>query len=104
MIFEIIIFLAVCILATAILSKLARMEMEIQMTEKEITDGLNKLTAQQGKIAKEQGDRFDAVNVELQKLKDQLANGDLPAATTAFNNLQSAVQSLDDVIPDQPPV
>ena len=74
------------------------------MTQVELTDALNKLTEQEGKIAKEQSDRFDALTAKIQELTDIINAGEVtPEVTAALAGLQTAVQSLDDVIPDAPP-
>jgi len=74
------------------------------MSQKEIEDALKALTVQQTKIAKEQGDRFDAQTAAIKALQDLInAGGDAtPEVVAALKDLQTTTQALDDVIPDQP--
>ncbi len=75
------------------------------MTQQQIADGLKQLTAQSAKIAGEQSARFDTLTARIKELSDALDNGNATAEVeTAFTNLQTAQQALDDVIPDAPPV
>ena len=79
---------------------------QIIMTQKELATKLAELTAQEGKVAKEQSDRFDAVSAALKALQDSINSGDAPVSQEVTDNLASlstAVQSLDDAIPDAPP-
>ena len=77
---------------------------DIIMTQKELADGLTALTAQQGKIAKEQSDRFDAQALKIQELTDAINAGGTvtPEVQTALDGLKAATQALDDTIPDAP--
>lgn len=85
-------------------SDLEQMEKRIVMNQIELTAALDKLTAQTGKIAKEQSDRFDALTKTIQDLKDVIAaGGDVtPEVTAALANTQAALDSLDAAIPDAP--
>ncbi len=75
----------------------------VMLTAKELEDGLNALTEQEGKIAKEQADRSDKLQATIVELQKQIeAGGVTPGIETAFTNLKAAAQSLDDVIPDPP--
>lgn len=74
------------------------------MTPQQLETLLNNQTTQIGKIAQEQGDRFDVLvarNKELQDLID--AGGTItPAIETAAGAVQTALDNLDAAIPDQP--
>lgn len=65
---------------------------------------LDALTKQQGKIAKEQSDRFDAQSKKIQELTDAINAGGTvsPEVVTKLAELQAATQLLDDAIPDAP--
>jgi len=78
---------------------------QIIMNQAELTVGLKTIQTQVGKVAKEQSDRFDVLSKEIQDLKDIInAGGDVtPEVTQAFADVQTALQSLDDSIPDAPP-
>jgi len=88
----------------AILIRLAEMEHKILMTQAELSAALDKLTAQVGKVAKEQSDRFDALTSKIKELTDIInAGGDVtPEVTAALASVQSALGTLDDAIPDAP--
>jgi len=76
---------------------------QIIMNQQELAAGIKNLTAQQGKIAKEQSDRFDVLTAKIKALEDAINAGEvLPEVTTAFTELQTAAQALDDAIPDAP--
>lgn len=77
---------------------------EIIMTQAELAAGLKTIQTQVGKVAKEQSDRFDALSKEIADLKDVItAGGDVtPEVTAALADVQTALQSLDDTIPDAP--
>lgn len=89
---------------TAILQGMDRKLDKIVMTQAELSVALDKLTAQVGKVAKEQSDRFDALSAEIKRLTDIInAGGDVTAeVTAALGNVQTALNSLDDAIPDAP--
>ena len=75
-------------------------------TQAEIAAGLTQLQTQIGKVAKEQSDRFDTLTATIKDLTDKLnAGGDAtPEVVAALASVQTALQSLDDTIPDAPPV
>lgn len=76
----------------------------IMITKQELEAGLKAVAAQQGKIAKEQSDRFDALTAKIKALQDALDASDVPQGVEdAFNELKTAAQALDDVVPDAPP-
>src|SRR5678816_76663 len=80
-----------------------KMLKQVIMNQQELAAGIKTLTAQQGKIAKEQSDRFDVLTAKIDALEKAIAAGDVqPEVTTAFTELQAAAQSLDDAIPDAP--
>lgn len=76
----------------------------IKMTEQELNDGLDAITAQQGKIAAEQSAKSDALQAEIKRLQDLLSQGGTVTQATvdAFNRVKAASQALDDLIPDAP--
>lgn len=88
---------------TATLSDLLLMEARLLMTQKELADALDKLTAQTGKVAKEQSDRFDSLSAEIKRLTEIINAGEVtPEVTAALGNVQSALDTLDQAIPDAP--
>lgn len=74
------------------------------MTQIELTAGLKTLQTQIGKVATEQSNRFDTLTAEIKRLNDVItAGGDVtPEVTQALADVQTALQSLDDVVPDAP--
>lgn len=88
----------------AILHRMAEMEKKILMTQAELSAALDKLTAQVGKVAKEQSDRFDTLTAKIKELTDIInAGGDVtPEVATALTGVQTALGALDDAIPDAP--
>lgn len=88
----------------AILKRMAEMEKQIMITQAELAAGLKALQSQVGKVAKEQSDRFDALTAKVKELQDLIdAGGTINAEVeSAFQEVKTALQSLDDVIPDAP--
>ena len=78
---------------------------QIIMNQAELAAGLTKIQTQVGKVAKEQSDRFDALSKEIADLKAVIdAGGNVtPEVAQAVTDVQTALQSLDDTIPDAPP-
>lgn len=74
------------------------------MTPQQLETLLNNQTTQIGKIAQEQGDRFDVLTARVKELQDLIdAGGSItPAIEQAATNVQTALDSLDASIPDQP--
>lgn len=73
------------------------------MTQDEITAELQKLRTQNKKIAKEQSDRFDAVEAARKALEDLINSGAAkPELVEAMTSLRTEMQEFDDVIPDAP--
>ncbi len=74
------------------------------MTTAELNAALDKLTAQVGKVAKEQSDRYDALVAENKKLQDIIAAGGeiTPETQAAAQRVQDALDALDAAIPDAP--
>ena len=74
------------------------------MKQAELAAALKDLTAQSGKIAKEQSDRFDALTAKINELTAIIEAGDEVTAevTAALAEVKTALQSLDDVVPDAP--
>lgn len=82
---------------------LKEMEKRIVMTQKELSDALDRMTVQTGKVAKEQNDRFDALTATIKELTDAINAGEVkPEVATALTNAQAALDSLDAAIPDAP--
>ncbi len=75
------------------------------MKTAELAAALDALTLQEGKIAKEQSDRFDVLTQKIKDLTDAIGNADVdPTVVTALAGLQAAADSLDQSIPDAPAV
>lgn len=74
------------------------------MTQTELAAALKSLTEQEGKIAKEQSDRFDVLTQKIADLTAAVntAGNVSTEVTDALAGLQAAAQSLDDAIPDAP--
>ncbi len=74
------------------------------LTSKELEDGLRSIQNQVGKVAKEQSDRFDALSKEITDLQAVIAAGGntTPEVEAALKDVQTALQALDDTIPDAP--
>ena len=92
---------------TEIVSILLRMERQLQtltMNQGELSAALDKLTAQVGKVAKEQSDRFDALTLKIKELTDIIEAGEVkPEVAAALESVQTALDTLDAAIPDAPP-
>ena len=75
-------------------------------TQAEIEQGLVDMKAQIGKVAQEQSARFDTLTARIADLGAQINAGGTatPGVVTALAEAKAALQSLDDVIPDAPPV
>jgi len=74
------------------------------LTQTEITAALERMTAQTGKIAKEQSDRFDVLTAKIAELTALIEAGPVtPALEAALAATQAALDSLDAAIPDAPP-
>lgn len=75
----------------------------IIMNQAELSAALDKLTAQVGKVAAEQSTRFDTLTAEIKRLTDIINAGEVtPEVTAALGNVQSALEALDQAIPDAP--
>lgn len=88
-----------------VLTHLRTINRKINMaTQAEIAAGLKQIQTQIGKVAKEQSDRFDALTAKIKELTDLInAGGDAtPEVTSALADVQTALQALDDTIPDAP--
>lgn len=74
------------------------------INQTELAAGLVAIQTQVAKVALEQSNRFDAVTAKVAELEAIIAAGGTigTAVETAFAGVQSAVQALDDVIPDAP--
>lgn len=75
------------------------------MTPQELETLLNNQTTQIGKISKEQSDRFDVLTAKIAELQALIdAGGSItPAIEQASANVQTALDSLDNAIPDAVP-
>jgi seryl-tRNA synthetase len=91
-----------------ILDKLAgieRKEDKIIMNQQELAAGLKAIQTQVGKVATEQANRFDALTAKVTELQAAIDAGTVtPEVTDAMTGVQTALQTLDDVIPDAPVV
>lgn len=86
---------------TVTLTDLKEMERRLIMTQTELSAALDKMTAQTGKIAKEQSDRFDTLTAEIEKLKKLIEEGAVKEEVQrAFENVQAALNNMDAAIPD----
>jgi ABC-type transporter Mla subunit MlaD len=75
----------------------------IIMTQAELSVALDKLTAQVGKVAAEQSNRFDTLSAEIKRLTDIINAGEVtPEVGKALETVQAALESLDQSIPDAP--
>ena len=85
-------------------SDLENTERKILMNQAELAAGLKTITAQVGKVAAEQAGRFDTLTAKIKELTDIInAGGDVSQEVTdALAEVQTALQSLDDTIPDAP--
>jgi len=73
------------------------------MTQAELSAALDKLTLQVGKVAKEQSDRFDALTAKIKDLTDIIEAGEVkPEVATALESVQTALQAMDESVPDAP--
>lgn len=74
------------------------------MKQAELAAALKDLTAQTGKVAKEQSDRFDALSAKITELEKVIAEGAEVSTevTEALAEVKTALQTLDDAIPDAP--
>ena len=83
---------------------LDNIERLIRMTQQELADGLLAIQTQVGKVAKEQSDRFDALSKTIADLQAVIeAGGEVtPEVQEALTGVQTALQALDDTIPDAP--
>lgn len=80
---------------------LNELEQRLDMKSSELAQGLTDLQTQVQKVAEEQRKRADELAAKIAELEQQLADADVPQTVTdAFANVKSAVQVLDDTIPD----
>ncbi len=84
--------------------RLAQIEKANQMTEQELIAQLAALKLQIGKVAQEQSTRFDTLTTTIANLTTQINSGEVkPEVAAALADVQTALQALDDTIPDAPP-
>ena len=78
----------------------------IIMNQAELATGLKAIQTQVGKVAAEQAAKSDALIAKVAELEAIIAaGGDVtPEVTEALEGVKTALQALDDVIPDAPPV
>jgi len=81
-----------------------KMLKQIIMNQAELAAGLKTIQTQVGKVAKEQSDRFDALTAKIKELTDIInAGGDVTQEVTdALAGVQTAMNDLDNTIPDAP--
>lgn|SRR5678815_4612504 len=86
-------------------SDLENTERKILMNQAELAAGLKAIQTQVGKVAAEQAAKSDALIAKVAELEAVIAaGGDVtPEVTEALDGVKTAVQALDDVIPDAPP-
>jgi len=77
----------------------------IIMNQAELAAGLKAIQTQVGKVAAEQAAKSDALIAKVAELEAIIAaGGDVtPEVTEALEGVKTALQALDDVIPDAPP-
>jgi hypothetical protein len=77
----------------------------IIMNQAELATGLKAIQTQVGKVAAEQAAKSDALIAKVAELEAIIAaGGDVtPEVTEALEGVKTALQALDDVIPDAPP-
>lgn len=78
---------------------------QIIMTQTELAAGLKAIQTQVGKVAAEQAARFDVLTAKIVELEALIGTGGAigTEVTDALAAVQTALQALDDVIPDAPP-
>ena len=78
---------------------------KILMNQAELAAGLKAIQTQVGKVAAEQAAKSDALIAKVAELEAIIAaGGDVtPEVTEALEGVKTALQALDDVIPDAPP-
>lgn len=83
---------------------LKEMETRLLMNQAELAAGLKAIQTQVGKVAAEQAKRSDELAAKIKQLEDIIAaGGDVTAEVTeALDGVKTALQALDDVIPDAP--
>lgn len=88
----------------SILKRIEHNMKEALMNQTELAGGLRTIQTQVGKVAKEQSDRFDALTKTIADLNAVIAaGGDVtPEVTAALADVRTALQGLDDTIPDSP--
>ncbi len=77
---------------------------KLNMNQQEALAALTAIKAQIAKVAKEQSDRFDALTKTIADLNAVIAGGGdvKPEVVQALADVQTALQALDDTIPDAP--
>ena len=89
------------ILFLAVLNSIAILK--IMATQVELAAALTAVKAQIDKVAKEQSDRFGTLTARIKALEDAINAGIVsPEVTAALAEVQTALQALDDTIPDAP--
>lgn len=84
---------------------LKQLKKELEMNQVELAAGLKTLQTQVGKVALEQSNRFDVLSKEIADLKTVIEQGTVtPEVASALADVQTAMQALDDVVPDAPVV
>ncbi len=78
---------------------------QMAISQADLATGLTQFQTQIGKVAQEQSDRFDALTKTIADLQAVIAAGGTvsPDVENAFTNVKTALQALDDTIPDAPP-
>ena len=86
-------------------SDLENTERKILMNQAELAAGLKAIQTQVGKVAAEQAAKSDALIAKVAELEAVIAaGGDVTQEVTdALDGVKTALQALDDVIPDAPP-
>lgn len=83
---------------------LEEIEERLNMKLSDLKNDLTGLKAQVEKIFTEQGTRFDTLTAKINELEKQIADAEVPQdVTDALAEVKTALQKLDDTIPDITP-
>lgn len=79
-------------------------ERKIMLSQAELTAGLLQIKTQVAKVAQEQSTRFDTLTAKIAELQAIIAAGGTigPEVEAALQEVKTALQALDDTIPDAP--
>lgn len=79
-------------------------QQKIMATQAELAAELRAMKDQVNKVAKEQGDRFDALSAKIADLERIIREGEAnPELVAALAEVKTTLNALDETIPDPPP-